>query len=487
MVNILGLRFGSKFPKTEKYERENQQLLEDANKFHELEKSEDVARYYELDTLIHSGDFEKKVLKLKKEKFKDTEAYAKYKKYKEHKGAANVRRYLKILKEDYSDEIKALSESDSIIRLNELEQFINNTDFAAKKADLKEKKVRFKDSDTYSKQQEYKQLKKSSSFKRYQKLLKIDKSEELHNLQNSTEIQHYLELKEYVNSKEFADIKAEVEDKDRFKKSKEHQLIEEFKALSKQEEIVWFLQKKEHNSFHEVDKWKMTFEDDFNSTKLDESKWITGYYWGKALMNDVYVQANEKQFFKADNIELRDSYAHIVTKAKTCKGKIWEPTFGFRPQTFNYTSGLISTGQSFRQLYGRFVAKIKYSHTFPVAHTFCLLAEQITPQVNILKSPEKEMNKIEAGSFWSVEDKINQTIQKIKFPGSSEQFYVYELVWSKDKLEWKINGVTVHTQTNNIPQVPMYLSLSTHLTTNPNNEKLPISMDIDWVRCYQLN
>jgi hypothetical protein len=487
MANILGLRFGSKFPKTEKYEKEHQQLIDDANKFHELEKSEDVTRYFKLDTLIHSGDFEKRVLKLKKERFKDTEAYSKFKKYKEHKRSTNVKRYHKILNEDYADEIKSLSESNEVNRFNELDQYINETDFTSLKAELKGKKVRFKDSEVYSKQKEFKALKKSPIVKRYHKLLKIDKSEELKGLQNSSEIQHYLELKNYVNSKEFADIKAEIEDKDRFNKSNEYQLIEEFKALSKSEAIVWYLKKREHNSFHEIDKWKITFKDDFNTVNLDESKWMTGYYWGKALMNDVYVQANEKQFFKAENIELRDSYAKIVTKNEECEGKIWEPTFGFCPQTFNYTSGLISTGQSFRQLYGRFEAKIRYTHTSPAAHSFWLLAEQITPQINILKSTEKESNKIEAGNFWSVEDKINQAIQKIKLPGSSEQFYIYELLWSKDKLEWKINGVTVHTQTDNIPQVPMYLTLSTHLTEHPKKENLPISMDIDWVRCYQLN
>ncbi len=413
MANFFNTLFGSKFPNTEKYENEIKQLIEEFERFNKIEESKDLNRYYELDTLVHSGDFELKVSKLKKERFKDTEAFHQFKKFKEHKRSANV--------------------------------------------------------------------------KKYNKLLRKGKTEEAKELESSPEIKSYLELKAFVESKEFMDIKTEMNDKNRFKKSKEFQLIEEYKTLSKTEDVVWYLKTKDHNSFKEIDKWNITFEDDFNGTKLDASKWITGYYWGKALMNDNYVQANEKQFFKDSNIELRDSCARIITKNQECTGKIWDAKLGFVPQKFDYTSGLISTGQSFRQQYGRFEAKIKYSHTAPVNHTFWLLAEKITPQVNILKTPDKDKNKIEAGNFWTNGQEINQRVEKLKIPGASDQFYIYSLEWTETKMEWKINGVTVHTQTQNIPQTPMYVTLSSHLLDEPKAENLPVSMDIDWVRCYQLN
>ncbi len=413
MANIFATLFGSKFPNTEKYENELKNLKGDFERFNNIQESEDLKRYYELDTLVHSGDFKQKIIKLKKEKFKDTEAYQQFKKYKEHKRSANVKRYFKMISKG--------------------------------------------------------------------------KTEEANELKNSPEIQKFLKLETYINSQDFSNVKTEMNDKNRFKKSKEFQLIEEHKALSKSEDIVWYNKIKDKNSFKELDKWNLTFEDDFNGTKLDNSKWITGYFWGKALLNDTYVQANEKQFFTDSNIELRDSCARIITKSQSCKGKVWNPAMGFAPQKFDFTSGLISTGQSFRQQYGRFEAKIKYSHTAPVNHTFWLLAEKITPQVNILKTPDNEKNKIEAGNFWTNGNGLSQKVEKLKIPGSSEQFYIYTLEWSKNKMEWKINGVTVHTQTENIPQTPMYVSLSSHLLDEPKAENLPISMDIDWVRCYQLN
>ncbi|TLX74370.1 glycosyl hydrolase family protein [Labilibacter sediminis] len=485
MANILGFTLGSKFPNTEKYENENQNLINDFNKFHALEKSDTIIRFFELDTLIHSGDFEKKVLKLKKETFKDTEAYQKFRKYKEYKRSANVKRYNKLIKENKADEEDTLKATNEVQTYLKLKKYVESEEFATikKESDAKE----FKGSDAFKNFSEYKKLKRSSTVKRYNKLALKNRIAEIEELKNSTEIQTHNDLKNYIESDEYATIKKEMSDKHRFKKTKEYQLQEEHKALSKTEDVIWFLKTKNKNSFHELDKWDLTFEDDFNGTKLDESKWITGYYWGKALLNDTYVQANEKQFFKKENIELRDGCARIISRNERCKGKVWNPELGFVPQDFEYTSGLLSTGQSFRQKFGRFEAKIKFNHTYPAAHTFWLLAEQIAPQINILKTPEKSNKKIEVGHFWANDKELLQKTQNVKIPGSSDQFYIYTLEWSKNKLEWKINGVPVYTQTENVPQEAMYISLSSHFTSTPSSEKLPISMDVDWVRCYQLN
>lgn len=411
MASIFSLFSNSKFPDTEKYEHQEKNSHEELKRFQKLDTADSTARFLKLDELVHSGDFENKVKKLKKEKFKDTDAYAEFKKYKSHRRSANIKRYLKYLRQE-------------------------------KIAEAKE-------------------------------------------LEDHAEIKAYLKLVTYIESDEYQKIKAEVSDPKRFEKSKEFQILEEYKTLSKDEDIIWYLAKKKKNTFDTASHWQLTFEDDFNSTKLDNNKWITGYFWGKALMNDTYVQANEKQFFKPENIELRDSCARIITKKEICKGKIWDPNFGFKPQDFEYSSGLISTGQSFRQLYGKFEAKIKYSHTSPIMHMFWLLSEQVTPQVNIMQSQDDNTKSIQVGNFWKNGDKILQHFENIKLPKTTNQFFIYSLDWTKDKLEWKINGVTVHTQTQNVPEKPMYITLSSHLTEEPENDNFPVSIDIDWVRCYQ--
>ena len=42
----------------------------------------------------------------------------------------------------------------------------------------------------------------------------------------------------------------------------------------------------------------------------------------------------------------------------------------------------------------------------------------------------------------------------------ANDFFIYTLEWTPDKLVWKINNTEVFTQTTDIPQEPMYVLLA---------------------------
>lgn len=73
------------------------------------------------------------------------------------------------------------------------------------------------------------------------------------------------------------------------------------------------------------------------------------------------------------------------------------------------------------------------------------------------------------------------------FNGSKflNNFNIYSVEWSPDKLVWKINDIKVKIQTNNIPQEPMFLNFSSGLFSDTTNGRLPGQMEIDWVKCYR--
>ncbi|WP_068472866.1 glycoside hydrolase family 16 protein [Saccharicrinis aurantiacus] len=411
MASIFGINFGNKIPSTDKFEASIKQLELDFERFTEIEKSDLLLRYNELKDIVNSPEFNSKVKKLKKERFKDTLAFAKEK--------------------------------------------------------------------------EFKALKRSRIVKRYNKFLSKGNNEKAEELKSTAEVIKYYELKEYTVSQEFTEIKAHMTDKNRYKNSEEHKLIEEFTSLEKNDDLNWFFKTQNNNSFEELNKWSLTFEEQFSTNTLDKNKWLTGYFWGKTLLNDNYVQANEKQFFTDKNVSTSNNCAQITTKTEKCTGKVWDTAIGFRPQEFNLTSGIINTGQSFRQQYGKFEAKIKFTHNKDAQHIFSLHSETVTPQINICKSG-KSSNKSIVGNFWQQNNEVQANEKTLNAPTSTSKYLIYSLEWSKNKLEWKINGSTIHTETNNIPTDPMYLSFSTHFLEEPKNG-LPLSFDIDWVKTYKLN
>ncbi|NPA38160.1 MAG: glycoside hydrolase family 16 protein [Chlorobi bacterium] len=482
MPGLFGTLLGSKFPDTQKYELKIKNLKSDYKRYQDYENSSFYKRYLELDKLIHSGDFEKKVKKLKNEKFKDTDQYRKYKNFKTLSKSKDIKSFFKFKNSGYPERIDKILSSEEYQRYIELKNFIESPAFREAKSTKG-----FKKSPEYKKLKEFKRLKKSSDIRFINKTLSSASFKNYERMKSSKRLKNYNELEQYVNSKEFLDFKSYMEDPKRFKKSEEYGLINEYEDIKKTPDFIWYTKTKKHNNFDDLNKWQLTFSDEFDGSSLDTDKWITGYFWGKALMNQTYVLENEKQFFTDKNIELRDSLVKISTKKEKVKGKIWHSKFGFMPADFEYTSGLISTGQSFRQKYGKFEAKVRISDSHPVTHSFWMVAEQNVPQVDILRLNSKSSKKINIGCHYADGKESKNITFDITGANFSNDFYIFTLEWYPDKMIWKINGEKVKELTSNIPQEPMYLVFSSHILEDKEPGNMPASMDIDWVRCYKQN
>ena len=481
MAGILGKLFGSKFPDTQKFEAAQNQLKADYSRFQEIGESSLYKRYQELDALVHSGDFEKRVDDLKHKKFKDTKEYQQLQRYKQLKKDPDIKTCLKLYSTGKIDEFREVLNSDEFKRYRELEKYMNTPEFLKAKAGRD-----FKNTEAFQHYKEYKNLKKQKRIKWAAKMEKSSQYQTFVRLEGSDRLNEFFELQAIVESQEFREFKANMEDRHKFQKSEEAALLREYLELKKHQDIVWYLRKAEEKPFEEFKKWTLTFEDDFDQARLDTDKWMIGYYWGKALMNDHYSLEGERQLFRDKNVELRDSCLRITTQKEAVKGKVWNPTWGFREKDFDYTSGLVSTGQSFRQQYGYFEAKVRFNQSFPVMNAFWMVGERITPHVDVFKSMYPGGRHLEAGLISEVPEKgVSPLTGRIKGAHFTKDFFIYSLDWSKDRMIWKINGVEVFRVTRDIPQQPMYITFCTTLPEEPDERRLPAIMEINWVRCYQ--
>ncbi|MFT3738030.1 MAG: glycoside hydrolase family 16 protein [Breznakibacter sp.] len=365
--------------------------------------------------------------------------------------------------------------------MRELESVVHSNDFQKK---MKQKD--FKKTDEYQEFQSLKKLYKQSDIKFAIKTLNSSDYRIYDAVRKSPRLQEFMELDDYVNSSEFVATKEFYNDKDRFKKSEEYKLLHEYNELKASHEYKWFIKTKANYPFTEIDKWELVFEDDFDHSKLDANNWMTGYYWGKALLNDNYVLKNEKQFFTDKNIELRDSLLKITSKKEAYQGKVWDPEMGFLPAKFEYTSGLISTGHSFRQQYGKYDVKFRLQPGQHLNHSIWLLGERMIPQITVLKSNGKSVKAFEAGTIAGSIQKPEAKLQKLNGPSLADDFHILTLEWLPGKITWYINGVKLGEQTSNIPNEPMYLIFSSHITDTMPDHQLPSSIEVDWVKCYKV-
>ncbi|MCL2072529.1 MAG: family 16 glycosylhydrolase [Marinilabiliaceae bacterium] len=299
-------------------------------------------------------------------------------------------------------------------------------------------------------------------------------------------ILRFQKLEQLINSNDYKLRVTELKNNKQYKKSAEKENFDEYSKLLKNKRVKWYYKTLREKNFKEQQEWEVTFEDDFTTIELDKSKWITGYYWGNVLMHDKYVTSAEKQFFSDANIIVKNGTLRLITKQDSVRGKSWDPLSGIREKDFEYTSGLISTGQSFRQQYGKFEAKIRFTEAFPLINAFWLPSEKMFPQIDILKTAIPKGKEVSCGVHGkSSNNKIENLLSTIKGDTFIGRYFVYSLEWSPQALIWKINGTEVHRETRIVPNEPMYISFCTILTENPNPNQLPAYMEIDWVKCYQ--
>jgi beta-glucanase (GH16 family) len=302
--------------------------------------------------------------------------------------------------------------------------------------------------------------------------------------ESSEELKHFLELEKEVKSSAFVVRKKKAKKKkDTYLESEEYQKQTEYDVLKKSDKVVWYFKTKKKYPFKEIEKWNLTFEESFKKGKLDSSKWMTRYYWGDKTMDRSFVLEDDKSFITdGDNIEFYDNKARIVTKAKKTEGLAWRAEQGFVNQDFDFTSGLLSTAKSFRQKYGVFTAKVKMAGG-SVAQSFWMVSDTMLPHVDVARF---ENGKLYANYFWGNSQSGNKSLSKTGGTKYADEYFIYSLEWTPNKLTWKINGKVFKTQTSGVPQEEMYINFSSNLKKDASESGLPSAMEIDWIRVYKL-
>jgi len=434
-------------------------------RFKEMDVSRKIKDFESLESFINSYEFKQKE-KMKPVTFKDTDEYRKFLEYKALKSDPEVKSYYQAASKGETTKSKI------ILRFEELGAYLKTPEFLAKK---NMKPITFKDTEEFKKLLEYKRLKGSFEIKEFYKFKSSKEYANYLNTDGSSRLSGFYDLREYVASGEFKEKKNYLLDKKRFEKTEMFKEVQEFDKLKKSDDIIWYFKVKDSNKFDVLKHRELSFSDEFDGEKLDTKKWLTNYYWGEKLLKDRYSAESDLQAYtEKENFELRNSILKINTKSRKVTGKVWSTTHGFSTKEFSYTSGLINSGNSFRQKYGVFTAKIKLGD--PKAKSaFWMLADKITPHIDICRTSEGKV----WFDYFSAKGNILITSIGSRYPND---FFIYSLEWTSDKLVWKINDTEVFRQTSDVPQEPMYVLLAGGLDKPINGMA---SMEIDWVRVYQ--
>ena len=244
--------------------------------------------------------------------------------------------------------------------------------------------------------------------------------------------------------------------------------------------------------------YELIWHDEFNGDEVDESKW--------SYQNGTWNGANVQNCYVPENTSVSDGTLKIIAK--------YEPGFQCFNQTRDFTSGFIQNRNVVDWTYGYFEARLKVPASNSTWPAFWMSPQDDvygqwprSGEIDILEIRGHDMTTTTGNAHWGngVNDRVQQ--KGPLYIGDASDWHVYGVEWSLGELKFYVDGVHYHTIDNfrepNAASNPapfdqgFYMRLNMAVGGNflrePWNDamngidQLPATMEVDYVRVYQLD
>lgn len=209
---------------------------------------------------------------------------------------------------------------------------------------------------------------------------------------------------------------------------------------------------KENNKKSKED-WTMVWNDEFDGTELDKSKWT--YDLGNWIVdeNGNGVSAGwgneELQNYTKDNVEVEDGNLVITAKKEETSDEYGE---------YNYTSSRIKTKGLFAKKYGKFEARMALPAESALWPAFWMLPEDdvyggwaSSGEIDIMEARGRLPHEVEGtlhyGGQWPDNKYTGKTYEFAEGTDMTE-FHDYAIEWEPGEIRWYVDGELYQTQNN---------------------------------------
>ena len=229
----------------------------------------------------------------------------------------------------------------------------------------------------------------------------------------------------------------------------------------------------------------LIWEENFNSTTLDETVW--NYELGDGCPNICGWGNNERQIYTKNNHQIKEG--NLIIQA--------------RKEENGFTSTRITTKDKKQFQYGRIEARAKLPLGQGLWPAFWMLGSNISVvgwpkcgELDILEYIGKEPHTV----FKSLhtQDSHGNTIntKKTNFPNIENGFHVYAIDWTKDRIEFFVDDILVYTFQPQIKNEdtwpfnqPFYVIINLAMGGNfggPEIDEIAFPQDftIDYIKVY---
>ncbi|TPL92670.1 family 16 glycosylhydrolase [Mesorhizobium sp. B2-3-12] len=242
---------------------------------------------------------------------------------------------------------------------------------------------------------------------------------------------------------------------------------------------------------------KLSFSDDFNALNLHNAQggtWDTNFSWGAPNGSTLTSNGELQWYIDANYAPTSSVHPFSVGNAVLTITAAQAPA-DIKPliNNYEYTSGIITTHDTFSQTYGYFEMRADLPENTGAWPAFWLLPEDGSwpPELDVVETRGQDPNSLimtAHSNATGTHTKVTSTVNTMDTAG----FHTYGLLWTPDKLVWTYDGVQVaEAATPSDMHKPMYmladLAVGGFAGAPPDHLATPAEMKIDYIRAYTLD
>ncbi len=240
--------------------------------------------------------------------------------------------------------------------------------------------------------------------------------------------------------------------------------------------------------------WDLVFEDEFDGTSLDKSKWNPTYNWGHTH--------NHRAYCVEENVIVKDGKLMLKGEAKKHPDAPATAKFNGSDVPVDYTSGAIDTRGKFEVKYGYIEGRFKAPWQAGTWPAFWTLQDGWPPEIDILEIPASRKQHhyylhytnpswySEHGSAWDHEASFGGTSEG---PDKSADFHNYGVEWNENNLifyfdDKKIASYNRPTEIRQLDAQYIIINLAIGAWAGDNIEvtaETPAYFEAEWVRVWK--
>jgi beta-glucanase (GH16 family) len=240
--------------------------------------------------------------------------------------------------------------------------------------------------------------------------------------------------------------------------------------------------------------WFLLFADEFDAPELDAGKWVTCYWWDAG--GCTIGTNHELQWYQPDDVLMDNGLLRLRAQER--------PFTTTNNITYNYTSGMITTGRqtndksvparfAFQYGYAEIRARVPQGKGLWPAFWLLPVDHNSKPEIDVMEILGDATQTVHMNfHFLDVDNNKDKVGQDWVGPDFADGWHTFGVDWQPDEIIWYVDGVERwrYEDTRYIPAEPMYLLLNLAVGGDwpgppDNNTAFPSHYEIDYVRVWR--